>query len=71
MASWFTLTDGIFETGAYVVPSKSQITTILGQDGSSSTQCSQTGHAVGAIRLAPTTTLHSDTKHMTPSCLFG
>ena len=71
MASRLTLTDGIFETGAYVVPSKSQITTILGQDGSSSTQCSHPGHVVGATRLAPTTTLHFNTKHMTPSFLFG
>ena len=29
------LTDGIFETGAYVVPSKSQNSTVLGQGGSS------------------------------------
>ena len=35
-----TLTDGIFETGAYGVPSKSQNQTILGQDGPFSTQCS-------------------------------
>ena len=34
------LTDGIFETGAYGVPSKSQNPTVLGQGGSSSTQCS-------------------------------
>ena len=34
------LTDGIFETGAYGVPSKSQNSTILGQGGPSSTQCS-------------------------------
>ena len=34
------LTDGIFETGAYGVPSKSQNPTILGQGGPSSTQCS-------------------------------
>ena len=34
------LTDGIFETGAYGVPSKSQNPTVLGQDGPSSTQCS-------------------------------
>ena len=44
------LTDGIFETGAYGVPSKSQNPTVLGQ---------------GAIRLAPTTTLHFDTVHKT------
>ena len=36
----YLLTDGIFEIGAYGVPSKSQITTILGQGGPSSTQCS-------------------------------
>ena len=29
------LTDGIFETGAYGVPSKSQNSTVLGQSGSS------------------------------------
>ena len=34
------LTDGIFETGAYGVPSKSQNPTILGQGGPSNTQCS-------------------------------
>ena len=34
------LTDGIFETGAYGVPSKSQDPTVLGQGGPSSTQCS-------------------------------
>jgi hypothetical protein len=34
------LTDGIFETGAYGVPSKSQNSTVLGQGGPSSTQCS-------------------------------
>ena len=34
------LTDGIFETGAYAVPSKSQNSTVLGQGGPSSTQCS-------------------------------
>ena len=34
------LTDGIFETGAYAVPSKSQNSTVLGQGGSSSIQCS-------------------------------
>ena len=35
------LTDSIFETGAYKVPSKSQNPTILDQGGPSSTQCSQ------------------------------
>ena len=34
------LTDGIFETGAYGVPSKSQNPIVLGQGGPSSTQCS-------------------------------
>ena len=33
-----TLTGGIFETGAYGVPSKSQNPTILGQGGPSSIQ---------------------------------
>ena len=32
------LTDGIFETGAYGVSSKSQNPTVLGQGGPSSTQ---------------------------------
>ena len=36
----FYLTDGIFETGAYGVLSKSQNPAILGQGGPSSTQCS-------------------------------
>ena len=40
------LADGIFETGAYAVPSKSQNSTILGQDGSSSTQCSNPSWAL-------------------------
>ena len=35
------LTDGIFETGAYGVPSKSQNPTVLGQGGASSTLYSQ------------------------------
>jgi hypothetical protein len=35
-----TLSDVIFETGAYGVPSKSQNPIILGQGGPSSTQCS-------------------------------
>ena len=34
------LTDGIFETGAYGVPSKSQNPTVLAQGGPSITQCS-------------------------------
>ena len=60
------LTDGIFETGAYGVPSKSQNPTILGQSGPSCTQCSNlAGHDVGTIRLAPTTVLHFNTAHKT------
>ena len=39
------LTDGILETGAYGVPSKSQNPTILGQGGPSSTQCSNNSWA--------------------------
>ena len=34
------LADGIFETGAYGVPSKSQNPTVLGQGGPSCTQYS-------------------------------
>ena len=34
------ITDGIFDTGAYGVQSKSQHLTVLGQGGLSSTQCS-------------------------------
>ena len=34
------LTDGIFETGVYAVPCKSQNSTVLGQGGPSSTQYS-------------------------------
>ena len=49
------LTDGIFETGAYRVPSKSQNPTILGQGGQT-----VAGHDIGTIRLAPSTTLHFD-----------
>ena len=37
---FLSLTDGIFEIGAYGVPSKSQNPTVLGQSGPSSTQCS-------------------------------
>ena len=49
MRNWFFLwisnylnglTEGIFETGAYGVPSKSQNPTVLGYGGPSSTQCS-------------------------------
>ena len=39
------LTDGIFETDAHGVPSKSQNPTILGQGGPSSTRCSNSSWA--------------------------
>ena len=52
------LTDGIFETGAYGVPSKSQKLTVLGQGGPSSTQCSNPSWARHWCQ--PTTTLHFD-----------
>ena len=35
----FSLSDGIFETGAYGVPSISQNPTVLGQGSPSSAQC--------------------------------
>ena len=57
------LTDGIFEIGAYGVPSKSQNPTVSGQGGTSSIPNVQTlaGHASGTIHLAPTCTLHFET----------
>ena len=39
------LTDGIFETDAYAVPSKSQNSAVLGQGVLSSTQCSNSSWA--------------------------
>ena len=62
-----TLTDGIFETGAYGVPSKSQNPTILGQGGPSIVPNIHilAGQVVGAICLAPTATLHFGTVHKT------
>ena len=54
-----TLTDGIFETGAYGVPSKSQNPTVLGQGGPSSTQYSNPSwaccwhHRFGTINYPP------------------
>ena len=53
------LTDGIFETGAYPVPSKSQDPTILVRGGPSSTQCSNSSwachwhHRFGTINYPP------------------
>ena len=57
------LTDGIFEAGAYGVPSKSQNPTALGQSG---TQCNcnvltLVRHIVGTVHLTPTTNLHFST----------
>ena len=51
---WVYLTDVIFETGEYRVPSKSQNPNILGQ-GVHLVPNVQTlaGHAVGTIHLAP------------------
>ena len=40
-----TLTEGIFETGAYGVPSRSQNPTVLDQGGPSSTLCSNSSLA--------------------------
>ena len=54
----FSWTDGIFETGAYGVPSKSQNPTVLGQVSNVQTLA---GHDVGTIYLAPQTTLHFHT----------
>ena len=54
------LKDGIFESGAYGVPSKSQNPTVLGLSGPSSTQCSNPGHDICAIHLAPTTKAKSN-----------
>ena len=53
------LTDGIFETGAYAVPCKSQNLTVLGQRGLSSTQYSNPSwachwhHPFGTINYPP------------------
>ena len=53
------LTNGIFETGSYGVPSKSQNPTVLGQGGLSSTQCSNLSwacnwhHPFGTNNYAP------------------
>ena len=69
------LTDGIFETGAYAVPSKSQNLTVLGQGGLVPNVQTLAGHDIGAIRLAPTTTLHFDTvlktKYSVPHWIFN
>ena len=53
------LTDDIFETGAYGVPTKSQNPTVLGQGSPSSTQCSNLScachwhHRFGTINYPP------------------
>ena len=66
---------GIFETGACKVPSKSQNPTILDQCGPSSTHQTLAGHSIGAILLAPITTLHFDTvnksKYLFPHWIVG
>ena len=46
------LTDGIFETGAYGVPSKSQNPTVLGQDLVPNVQ-TLAGHDVGTNNYPP------------------
>ena len=61
-----TLTDGIFETGAYGVPSKSQNPIILGQVVHLAPNVQTlAGHAVGTIRLVPAITFHFNTVHKT------
>ena len=66
MVAGLPLTDGIFKTGAYGVPSKSQNqpfwVKVVHLVPNVQTLA---GHSVGAIRLAPTTTLHFDTVHKT------
>ena len=53
------LTDGIFETGAYGVPSKSQNSTVFVKVVHLVPNVQTlAGHVVGTIHLAPTTTLH-------------
>ena len=63
VALFLLLTDGIFETGAYGVPSKSQNPTVLAVKMVHLVPNVQTlaGHAIGTIHLTPTTTLHFDT----------
>ncbi len=56
---WTVLTDGIFETGGYTVPCKSQNSTILGQSGLSSAQYQNPSwachwhHPFGTINYPP------------------
>ena len=55
----YSLTDGIFETGAYGVPNKSQNPTVLDQGGPSRAQCSHpcwACHPIATIHLTPTAT---------------
>ena len=54
ITNWIPLTGGIFETGAYVVPSKSQNPTVSGRGGPSSSQF-LAGHVIGTIGLVPST----------------
>ena len=51
---WSFLTDGIFETGAYGVPSKSQNPTVLDQGGPSSHLVPNVQTLAGHVHLAPT-----------------
>ena len=68
------LTDTIFETGAFGVPSKSQNPIDLNQVGPASTQWQQpnghtlTGFASDALCLATMATLSLDAVHKTKSC---
>ena len=60
------LTDGIFETGAYRVPSKSQNSTVLVKVVHLVPNVQTlAGYAVGTICMAPTTILNFDTVHKT------
>ena len=62
MVAGLPLSDGIFKTGAYGVPSKSQNQPFWVKVVHLVPNVQiLAGHAVGTIRLAPTTTLHYDT----------
>ena len=62
MVAGLSLTDGIFKTGAYGVASKSQnqLFWVKVVHLVPNVQI-LAGHAVGTIRLTPTTTFHYDT----------
>ena len=63
-----SLTDTIFETGAYGVPSKSQNPTVLGQGGLPSNQWWHPGFVSGALCLATIGSLKLDVAHKTKTC---